>query len=144
LKFQKAENKVILFARLVLALSFLSAVADRFGLWGASGSANVSWGNFANFLEYTALLNPWTPKVMIPYLGGLATFLELVFAVGLITGFQIRLVALGSGSLLLMFALSMTLATGIKSPLDYSVFSASAAAFLIYSLSKGNSKNEEN
>ena len=42
-----------LFARLALGASFLSAVADRFGLLGPYGAKNVSWGNFAHFLEYT-------------------------------------------------------------------------------------------
>ena len=42
-----------LFARLALGASFLSAVADRFGLWGPYGAKNVSWGDFAHFVEYT-------------------------------------------------------------------------------------------
>ena len=40
-------------------------------------------------------------------------------------------VALASAGLLLIFALAMALSLGIKSPLDYSVFSASAAALLL-------------
>ena len=36
-----------------------------------------------------------------------------------------------SGLTLLVFALTMTLALGIKAPLDFSVFSASAGAFLL-------------
>jgi len=32
------------FLRLALGLSFLSAVADRFGWWGAFGHPNVAWG----------------------------------------------------------------------------------------------------
>src|SRR5437899_12739196 len=36
-----------------LGASFLSAVADRFGLWGPHGAKNVSWGDFAHFVEYT-------------------------------------------------------------------------------------------
>jgi hypothetical protein len=32
--------------RLPLAFSFLSAVADRFGLWGPFGTAGVAWGDF--------------------------------------------------------------------------------------------------
>jgi hypothetical protein len=44
---------VRLFARFALGASFLSAVADRFGLWGPYGAKNVSWGNFAHFVEYT-------------------------------------------------------------------------------------------
>src|SRR5262244_2402672 len=39
---------VRLFARFALGASFLSAVADRFGLWGPYGAKNVSWGNFAH------------------------------------------------------------------------------------------------
>jgi len=42
-----------LFARLALGASFLSAVADRFGLLGPYGAKNVSWGNFAHFLEWS-------------------------------------------------------------------------------------------
>ena len=42
---------VRLFTRFALGASFLSAVADRFGLWGPYGAKNVSWGNFAHFRE---------------------------------------------------------------------------------------------
>ena len=35
------------FLRLVLGGAFLSAVADRFGLWGPAGTRNASWGDFA-------------------------------------------------------------------------------------------------
>ena len=45
------------FVRLALGVSFLSAVADRFGLWGVYGQPNVSWGNYARFVDYTAKLN---------------------------------------------------------------------------------------
>ncbi|MGH9762325.1 MAG: hypothetical protein ACREDR_24355 [Blastocatellia bacterium] len=48
---------VRLFARFALGASFLSAVADRFGLWGPYGAKNVSWGNFAHFAEYTGAVN---------------------------------------------------------------------------------------
>ena len=33
------------FLRLALGISFLSAVAGRFDLWGVYGQANASWGN---------------------------------------------------------------------------------------------------
>ena len=42
--------------RLALAFSFLSAVADRFGLWGQFGAARVAWGDFGHFTAYTAQL----------------------------------------------------------------------------------------
>lgn len=34
-----------MFLRLALGISFLSAVADRFGYWGAIGQRNVAWGD---------------------------------------------------------------------------------------------------
>ncbi|HYL62654.1 MAG TPA: hypothetical protein VE077_08525 [Candidatus Methylomirabilis sp.] len=42
--------------------------------------------------------------------------------------------ALGSAILLLLFALAMAISFGIKSPLDYSVFGASSAAFLLFAI----------
>ena len=104
------------FARRSLGCSFLSAVADRFGLWGAYGAPHVAWGNFERFTAYTAKLN-W--------------FAEAALGLLLIAGIFTRYAALASGLLLLLFAVSMTIALGIKSPLDFSVFSASAAAFLL-------------
>ena len=52
---------VRLFARFALGTSFLSAVADRFGLWGPYGATNVSWGNFAHFVEYTGKVTSLPP-----------------------------------------------------------------------------------
>ncbi|WP_223275962.1 hypothetical protein [Algoriphagus aquimarinus] len=47
-----------LFLRLAISLSFLSAVADRFGMWPAEISV---WGNWQNFVDYSAVINPWMP-----------------------------------------------------------------------------------
>lgn len=92
-----------LFARLVLALSFLSAVADRFGLWTPIlGRENVTWGNMENFIGYTGTLIPWISSVMLPFFAWGATVAEIVLGLLLIIGFQKRLVALFSGVLLLM------------------------------------------
>ena len=62
---------------------------------------------------------------------GHLTIAEIIFALVLLVGFKTELVARLSGLLLLLFALSMTFATGIKGAFDYSVFSASAAAFAL-------------
>ncbi len=121
-------NIVKLFLRLVLAFGFLSAVADRFGLWSKAVSV---WGNWENFLVYTQLINPWIPESLIPTLAILATAVEIIFAIFLIIGFKTELFAKLSGFLLLLFALSMTFSTGIKGAFDYSVFSASAGAFAL-------------
>lgn len=67
------------FLRFALGISFLSAVGDRFGLWGAFAA-------------------------------------ETLLGVLLLLGWQTRIAALLSGVLLLLFALTMTGALGIKVP----------------------------
>src|SRR5690242_18545351 len=112
--------------RLALGVSFLSAVADRFGLWGVYGQPNVSWGNYARFVDYTAKLNWFLPAAMIPALAMIATIGETVLGLLLVLSWNTRIVALLSGGLLTTFALTMTGALGVKAPLDFSVFSAAA------------------
>ncbi len=109
-----------------LALGFLSAVGDRFGFWPEKSAA---WGNWSNFLAYTKLLNPWFPDNLISVIGFVATALEIMVAIFLLIGFKTAFLAKLSGYLLLLFGLAMTFTIGVKAPLDYSVFSASAAAF---------------
>jgi uncharacterized membrane protein YphA (DoxX/SURF4 family) len=112
-------------------MSFLSAVADRFGYWGAFGQRNVAWGNFARFTDYTAKLNWFMPATAIPVLAWTSTCAEILLGLALILGAFTRIAALLSGLLLLVFALCMTLALGLEAPLSLSVFSASAGAFLL-------------
>ena len=122
-----------LFARIAIALGFLSAVADRFGLWTPIlGSENTVWGNMASFTTYTGVLLPWVPKALVPLFAWTATIAEIVLGVSLLIGFQKRIVALLSGILLLTFAFSMVFSLSVKAPLDYSVFAAAACAFLLF------------
>ena len=125
------QNLIKLFLRIAIAIGFLSAVADRFGLWSKEVAA---WGNWNSFLEYTELINPWFPSSMIPIIGCIATTAEIVFAICLFIGFKTELVAKLSGMLLLVFALSMSFSIGVKGALDYSVFIASAGAFALSTL----------
>lgn len=118
--------------RIALAAAFLSAVADRFGLWGPSGNPGVSWGNMIRFNAYVAKLNWFAPAAVIPVLAWLSTIAEALLALGLLIGWQLRWFALASALLLLSFAATMSLALGVKPPLDYSVFTAAAAAFLLF------------
>jgi len=119
------------FLRSALGLGFLSAVADRFGLWGAFGQPNVDWGNFSRFLEYTHTLNWYLPGGMIPPLGVIATSAELLFGLLLLVGWHTRATALLSGLLLLSFGAAMTLALGVKAPLNYGVFTGVGGALLL-------------
>lgn len=119
------------FLRLALGISFLSAVADRFGLWGDFGQPNVAWGNYARFVDYTAKLNWFLPASTVPSLANLATAAETLFGVLLVVGWKTRIAALLSGVLLVIFALAMTIALGVKAPLNFSVFSAAGGALLL-------------
>jgi uncharacterized membrane protein YphA (DoxX/SURF4 family) len=119
------------FLRLALGISFLSAVADRSGIWGSYGQPNVSWGDYARFVAYTAKLNWFLPAAMIPTLAMIATAAETILGLLLVLGWKTRMAALLSGLLLITFALTMTLALGVKAPLNLSVFSAAGGALLL-------------
>lgn len=134
MKVKTAEEKVravdrvgvvMLYARLALGAAFLSAVASRLGLYGKASSG------WKNFLEYTGEVNSFMPAVTIPFLAWAATAAEVWLGVALILGVWLRWTATGAAVLLAMFGTAMAISFGIKSPLDYSVFSASAAAALL-------------
>lgn len=116
-----------LFLRLAISVTMLSAIADRFGFWGD----NSAWGNWENFEKYTRQLTFFLPETLSTFSAYTATFLEILFPLMLILGFKTKIAAYGTGILLLVFALSMSIALGIKAPLDYSVWVGSAAAFLL-------------
>jgi uncharacterized membrane protein YphA (DoxX/SURF4 family) len=122
---------VRLFARFSLGASFLSAVADRFGLLGSYGAKNVSWGDFAHFVRYTGAVTSFFPSSFTMPFAWAATVAETLLGILLIAGFKTRVASVLSGLLLLSFAVGMATGLGIKTPLDYSVFSAAAAASLL-------------
>ena len=72
--------------RWALGATLLSAVADRFGLWGPPGGPNVSWGDWAHFVAYTAKVNSFLPPAVAQGLGILATAAGLALGVGLLLG----------------------------------------------------------
>jgi len=117
--------------RVALAFSFLSAVADRFGLWGPFGLTGVSWGDFERFTAYTAQLLWFLPRSLVSLVAILATGAEVVVAGGLLVGWRLHWWAFAAAALLLSFAMAMTCALGVKAPTDYSVWTATAAAFLL-------------
>ncbi|MBT2621152.1 DoxX family membrane protein [Chryseobacterium sp. ISL-6] len=118
-----------LFLRVAIAITMLSAVADRFGFWGR----NSAWGNWANFEEYTRKLTFFLPESLSQFSAYTATFFEIAIPLLLLVGYKTKIAAYGAGFLLLIFALSMSIALGVKAPLDYSVWVGSAAAFLLAS-----------
>ncbi len=127
--------------RLTLGITFLVAVADRFGVLGPYGAKNVSWGDWKHFVEYVAVLNWFVPKALIPTFSVVETAIETVLGVALLLGIYQRIVAWCSAGLLLSFALTMSVALGIVAPLSYSVFTAFAAALLLGAVSHARSSS---
>lgn len=121
----KITDIASLFLRLALATGFLSAVASRLSLWGKQSSG------WSNFLEYTAQVNSFLPKSFIPAIAVTSTLLETGLGILLLIGFKTSYAAFGAALLSLLFALAMAWSSGIKEPLDYSVFAFSAGAFLL-------------
>jgi uncharacterized membrane protein YphA (DoxX/SURF4 family) len=127
------RNYASLALRVALALTFLYSLADRFGWVGAPGTANVSWGIFSHFTAYVGTLNWFLPHSLIAVLAWFDTSLEAVLGLMLLAGLWLRAVSFVSGLLLLALATTMSVANGIGAPFQYSVFTASAAAFLLAS-----------
>src|SRR3954453_8560162 len=87
---ENGSEIVRLFARFALGASFLSAVADRFGFWGPYGAKNVSWGNFAHFVEYTGAVLSFFPSSSTVSFAWAATVAETLCGILLIIGFKMR------------------------------------------------------
>jgi uncharacterized membrane protein YphA (DoxX/SURF4 family) len=124
------------YARVAVAAAFLSAVAGRFGLW----TGHFSWASFQRFIQRTAELNPFVPRAAMPVVAWAATITETTLALALLLGIRVRWAALGSAVLLAWFGTAMALTAGPKSPLDYSVFSGSAAALMVFALESRTSR----
>jgi uncharacterized membrane protein YphA (DoxX/SURF4 family) len=99
--FEKAAAKW--FLRVAIAAAFLSAVADRFGLWGPPGAPNIDWGAWQPFVDHTRLLTFYLPQTLVPFAAILATVAEVVLGVWLLVGWRTRVAAYASAALLLTF-----------------------------------------
>ena len=122
--------------RFALGAGFILPVLDRIGILGTPGSANVSWGNWANFVAYTNSLMPYLSTKTASFFGFVATIGEVLFGVMLVAGYKVKLAAYGSFVLTLVFALSMLFFVGYRSPFDYSVFVVSFSSLLLASLQR--------
>ena len=123
----KALGPLAVFLRVSLAASYLSSVTSRFGFWGE----DTGWGNYAAFLDYTAKVNPYLPRSLIPTIARVVDVAEISIALLLLIGFRIKETALLSGAMLFMFAFGMNLGVGVISTLDHSVYTACFASFIL-------------
>lgn len=119
------------FLRIALAAGFLSAVADRFGMWGPPGGTNVAWGNMENFISYVGVLNSFLPEALYPLLAWGVTIAEIIVGIGLLIGRKLKWFAYASFILLFIFAMAMSFTTGIKTALDASVYTGAAGALML-------------
>ena len=131
---EKFSGFTQLFLRLALGIGYLVPGFDRLGAWGKYGERNISWGDWKHFIKYAGQVMSFLPSSLVDVLAVIATIGEIDLGVLLLVGRWTRIAALGSGMLTLIFALSMAISFGIVSPLSYSVFTASAASFLLATL----------
>jgi putative oxidoreductase len=122
------------YLRLAIGSAYLWEVADRLGVLGAHGQPHVGWGDWQHFLDYSKQVMVFLPAGVVPFLAVLATIGEATFGILLIIGLFTRIAAIGSGILSFCFAIAMAISFGIESPLGYSVFTLSAASFLLAGL----------
>lgn len=115
--------------RLIIAVAFLEAVSDRFGLLGGPGTPGVAWGDFAHFIAYTGKVNSFLPRAIIPAVAVLATICEIIFGITMLLGISIRKGALGSAILLFLFATAMTISR--LSQFSYGVYLMCAGALAL-------------
>jgi len=131
-----AKNLIFptLYLRIAIGSAYLWEVADRFGILGANGKPHVGWGDWGHFIAYARQVMSFLPAGIIPVMATLATIGEATFGLLIMTGLFTRFAAIGSGLLSLCFACAMAISFGIDSPLGYSVFTLSAASFVLASL----------
>jgi putative oxidoreductase len=123
-----------LYLRVAIGTAYLWEVADRLGVLGAHGQPHVGWGDWEHFFTYARQVMSFLPGSIIPALAILASVSEGVFGLLLLLGLFTRFAAIGSGILSFCFAVAMAISFGIDSPLGYSVFTLSAASFVLAGL----------
>ena len=122
----------IVLARFGLGSTYLSGVADRFGLWGHHGTGNVSWGSFQHYAARIQTLVPPASPVGALILAWVATALESAFGLALLIGVRTRTMAFGSGVLLLAYAAVMAFSTaGIHALFAYGLLGGAGASMLL-------------
>jgi len=123
-----------LYLRIAIGSAYLWEVADRLGILGANGRPHVGWGDWAHFIAYARQVMSFLPAGFVPFLATTATVGEALFGLLILIGLFTRIAAVGSGVLSLGFAFAMAISFGIESPLGYSVFTLSAASFMLATL----------
>src|ERR1700743_3240378 len=120
-----------LYLRLAMGTGFFILGLDRLGAWGPNGRPWVSWGDWQHFSAYAHQLMSFLPSARAERLAILATIIEIAGGFLLLIGLFTRWAAYACSLMTLCFAIAMTIAGGITSPINYSVFTVSAACWLL-------------
>jgi putative oxidoreductase len=125
------QSYIQLYLRIALSAGYLKLSFDRLGILGKPGKFGVSWGDWNHFMLYAAGVMGWLPRFLLSPFAITATIAEISFGCLLLAGKWTRVAATGSGILSFLFGLSMAISFGIHDPIGYSVFTVSAASFLL-------------
>jgi uncharacterized membrane protein YphA (DoxX/SURF4 family) len=117
--------------RIFIGVAFVSAIFDRLGLFGGPGTPGVSWGNFQNFISYTAQVNSFLPGRIIPLLAVVESFIEGGLGIAMLLGPAVRPASIASAALLFAFGIAMTVSLGVSSEFSFAVFVLAAGALMI-------------
>lgn len=123
-----------LYLRLAMGIGFFVLGLDRLGVWGPYGKPWVSWGDWKHFSIRAHQLMSFLPYNMAEAFAMIATFVEVTGGFLLIIGLLTRWAALACSGLTFCFAIAMAITDGITSPMNYSVFTVSAASLLLATL----------
>jgi len=129
-----------LYLRLALGTGFLLLGLDRLGAWGPNGKPWVSWGDWKHFSAYAHEVMSFLPGQLAEILAIIATIAEIAFGLLLLIGLFTRWAAIGAAILTAAFAIAMAISSGITSPINYSVFTVSAASLLLSTQYTDNKK----
>ncbi|MFD4432887.1 DoxX family membrane protein [Nocardia sp. NPDC058497] len=112
---------LIVLTRVALGVLLAGSVADRFGLFGPPRTDGVSWGSYAEFVDYTRTLLPGFAADAAPLAAGAATVAEVGLGVALIIGVRARMSAAAAAALFTMFAVAMVTSVGFAAMAGYAV-----------------------
>jgi hypothetical protein len=122
----------VLFTRFALAATYLSGVADRFGAWGRYGSPNVSWGDFQHFVARVQTYVPHASPSLALVVAWVSTVLDSALALGLLIGVRTRTMAIGSGMLLVGYAVAVAISpAGLHATFASGLLGLAAASMLL-------------
>lgn len=104
-----------------LGITFLGAVADRFGVFGGPGDPGVSWGNWETFVRYSGDLLPFVSPPFVLAAAMAATLVEVILGAALIVGWQRRWIGKTAAGLLVTYLVAMATTVGIWEAIRYGV-----------------------